>query len=91
MFRNHKVKRNSQFEIVDYLETYPCKTEKEIQEEVWGYIREESNEANKKYADILRRALQSGKIKRIRCKIHGIDKRKVYRYYVKMNGFVGQN
>jgi hypothetical protein len=81
MFRNNKVKRNSQFEVVDYLETYPCKTEKEIQEEVWGYSRGVW-EANKKYADILRRALHSGKIKRIRCKIHGVDNRKVYRYYV---------
>ena len=82
MFRNNKVKRNSQFEVVDYLETYPCKTETEIQEEVWDYYRGQSSEANKKYADLLRRALHSGKIKRIRCKIHGVDNRKVYRYYV---------
>jgi hypothetical protein len=87
MFRNYKVKRNSQFEVVDYLETYPCKTETEIQKEVWGYYRG-GWESNKKYADLLRRALHSGKIKRIRCKIHGVDNRKVYRYYVE-NPFGG--
>ena len=81
MFRNYKVQRNSQQEIVDYLKISPCKTETEIQEEVWNYYRG-GRESNKKYADILRRALYSGKIKRIRCKIHGVDKRKVYRYYI---------
>ena len=82
MFNNYKVKRNSQQEIIDYLKKSPCKTETEIQENIWGYYRGESFNANKKYADLLRRALYSGKIKRIRCKIHGVDKRKVYRYYI---------
>jgi hypothetical protein len=89
MLNNNNMKRNSQQEIVDYLETTKFMTESEMQEDIWGYIRGESREANKKYADILRRALYSGKIKRVRMKIHGIDKRMVYRYYIKTNGFVG--
>jgi len=81
MFKN-KVQRNSQQEIVDYLKTTKFMSENEIQEDVWGYKRGESSEANKKYADILRRALYSGKIKRLRMKFHGIDKRMVFRYYI---------
>ena len=82
MFTKIKVQRNSQQDIVDYLKTTRFMTESEIQEDVWGYKRGESSEANKKYADILRRALYSGKIKRVRMKIHGIDKRMVFRYYI---------
>ena len=61
-----KVKRNSQQEIIDYLTDNNCKTEKEIQEDVWGYNRSSSWESNKKYADILRRAFHSGKINRVK-------------------------
>ena len=82
MFTKIKVQRNSQQDIVDYLKTTRFMTESEIQEDVWGYKRGESRESNKKYAEILRRALQSKKIKRIRMKIHGIDKRMVFRYYI---------
>ena len=82
MFKKIKVQRNSQQDIVDYLKTTRFMTESEIQEDVWNYKRGESSEANKKYADILRRALYSGKIKRLRMKIHGIDKRMVFRYYI---------
>ena len=82
MFKKIKVQRNSQQDIVDYLKTTRFMTESEIQEDVWGYKRGETRESNKKYAEILRRALQSKKIKRIRMKIHGIDKRMVFRYYI---------
>jgi hypothetical protein len=81
MFKN-KVQRNSQEEIVDYLKTTRFMSESEIQEDVWGYKRGETRESNKKYAEILRRALYSGKIKRVKMKIHGIDKRMVFRYYI---------
>jgi len=81
MFKN-KVQRNSQEEIVDYLKTTSFMSENEIQRGVWGYYRGGSRESNKKYAEILRRALYSGKIKRVRMKIHGIDKRMVFRYYI---------
>lgn len=80
MFKN-KVQRNSQQEIVDYLKTTRFMSENEIQKDVWGYYRG-GWESNKKYADILRRAYYSGKIKRVRMKIHGIDKRMVFRYYI---------
>jgi hypothetical protein len=82
MFKKIKVQRNSQQDIVDYLKTTRFMTESEIQEDVWGYKRGESRESNKKYADILRRAYYSGKIKRVRMKIHGVDKRMVFRYYI---------
>jgi hypothetical protein len=82
MFRKSKAPRNSQEDIVDYLKYKKFSTEGEIQKDVWGYIRGESREANKKYADILRRALRSGKIKRVRMKFHGIDKRMIFRYYI---------
>jgi len=81
MFKN-KVQRNSHHEIVDYLKTTRFRSEGEIQEDVWGYKRGETRESNKKYAEILRRALHSGKIKRVRMKIHSIDKRMVFRYYI---------
>ena len=81
MFKN-KEPRNSQQEIVDYLKTTKFMSESEIQEDVWGYKRGQTRESNKKYAEILRRALRSGKIKRVRMKIHSIDKRMVFRYYI---------
>ena len=76
--------RNSVKQIVDYLKQNPNQTETEIQENVFDYYRNHPRtlESNKKYAEILRRALQSKKIKRIRMKIHGIDKRMVFRYYI---------
>jgi hypothetical protein len=74
--------RNSVKQIVDYLKQNPNQTETEIQENVFDYFRNETIESNKKYAEILRRALYSGKIKRVRMKIHGIDKRMVFRYYI---------
>jgi hypothetical protein len=78
-----RVKRNSQYEIVQYLQDNPCRTESEIQQDVWNYYRRSDMESNKKYADMLRRALFSGKIRRVRMKIHGIDNRMMFRYYVK--------
>lgn len=76
-------RRNSQHEIVQYLQDNPFMSETEIQQDVWGYYRCSSSESNKKYADILRRALYSRKIARVRMKIHGIDNRMVFRYYAK--------
>jgi hypothetical protein len=81
MFRKSKAPRNSQEDIVDYLKYKKFSTEGEIQKDVWGYYRG-GWESNKKYADILRRALRSGKIKRVRMKIHSKDKRMVFRYYI---------
>ena len=75
--RKFKLKRNSQQDIVEFLEKNKFKSEKEIQTELWcAYL------PDKKYADILRRALHSGKIKRVRMKIHSKDKRMIFRYYI---------
>lgn len=71
-------KRNTQQELVNWLATNPCKTEKEICQQLWM-----SKSRDKKHADLLRRAYFSGKIERVRVKMHGIDTRKVYRYFVK--------
>lgn len=83
MYTGRSLKRNSQKEILEYLSTVACATESEIQVNVWGYYRSRMrNIPNKKYADILRRALSSGKISRMRCAIRGKDTRKYWYYYI---------
>ena len=83
IIKEMKNRRNSQQEIVDFLTNNNCKTESEIQEYVWGYYRSESNKSNLKYARILRRALYSGKIKRVRLKFKNKGETRYYwRYYV---------
>ncbi len=69
--------RNTQTELVNYLKSNPCKTEKELVNELWN-----SKNRDKKHADLLRRAWSSGKIERVRVKIKGTDQRMLYRYYV---------
>jgi len=77
MFTKFKLKQNSQQDIVEFLKENTFKSEKEIQEELWcAYV------PDRKYAEILRRALSSNKIKRVRMKIHSIDKKMVFRYYI---------
>lgn len=68
-------------EIVEYLQQNPFQTESEIQENVFGYYRNETIESNKKYADMLRRGLAKGYYKRILWK-RKCDTRSLYRYYV---------
>lgn len=76
--------RNSQQQIVDYLKTVECATESEIQQEVWNYYRNRQYAgSNKKYADILRRALYSGKIDRVKAAFKGKDTRKYWYYFIK--------
>jgi hypothetical protein len=58
------VRMVNQPEIVDFIKDNPGCSENEIMESVYGYYRNESWEPNKKYADCLRRALHSGKIRR---------------------------
>jgi len=57
------IKINSQQELVEFLITNPFKTEKQICNELWD------SERLKKHADMIRRALFSGKISRVRVKI----------------------
>ena len=73
--------RNSVKQIVEHLIKFPFQTESEIQEDVFGYFRNETIESNKKYADMLRRGLRKGLYKRILWKTKS-DSRALYRYYV---------
>ena len=54
----------NQPEIIDYIKDNPGKSENQIMYEIYGYDRNSTWESNKKYADCLRRALHSGKIRR---------------------------
>jgi len=68
-------------EITAFLGKNPFRTESEIQEQVFGYYRSGSFYSNKKYADMLRRGLDKGLIKRIIWKKKS-EGRALYRYYV---------
>ena len=58
--------RNSVKQIVEHLIKFPFQTESEIQENVFNYFRNETIESNKKYADLLRRAVSRGLVHRIK-------------------------
>jgi hypothetical protein len=60
--------RNSVNQIVNYLKQNNFQTESEIQENVWGYFRNETRLANKKFADLLRRGLRKGLYYRVKHK-----------------------
>ena len=57
--------RNSVNQIVEHLTKFPFQTESEIQEDLFGYFRNETWLSNKKYADLLRRALNKGLVFRV--------------------------
>jgi hypothetical protein len=59
--------RNSVNQIVDYLKQKNFRTETEIQEDVFDYYRNHPTtiESNKKYADLLRRAVAKGLVHRV--------------------------
>jgi hypothetical protein len=54
----------NQEEIVDFLKHNPGTPENSIMGSIYGFFRGSTRESNKKYADCLRRALYSGKIRR---------------------------
>ena len=54
----------NQEEIVDFLKHNPGTPENSIMGSIYGFFRGSTRESNKKYADCLRRALHSGKIRR---------------------------
>ena len=62
--------RNSVKQIVDYLKQSNFQTETEIQENVFDYYRNHSTtiESNKKYADLLRRAVDKSLVYRVKHK-----------------------
>ena len=63
-FFGNKGKSNSVWDIVDYLKDNPGSSEGEIFAGAFDYSRGGSGESNKKYADLLRRALSKGLIQR---------------------------
>jgi SOS response regulatory protein OraA/RecX len=60
--------RNSVNQIVNYLKQNNFQTETEIQENVFNYFRNETWLSNKKYADLLRRAVTKGLVNRVKHK-----------------------
>jgi hypothetical protein len=68
MGKGYDQPRNSVKQIIDYLKANPFQTESEIQQNVWGYFRNETWESNKKYADLLRRAVTKGLVNRVKHK-----------------------
>ena len=60
--------RNSVNQIVNYLKQNNFQTESEIQQNVFNYFRNETWLSNKKYADLLRRAVSKGLIYRVKHK-----------------------
>ena len=65
MGKGYDQPRNSVNQIVSYLKQNNFQTESEIQENVFNYFRNETWESNKKYADLLRRAVDKGLIFRV--------------------------
>ena len=63
--KGFKQPRNSVNQIVEFLKQNPFQTESEIQEKVFDYFRNETWESNKKYADLLRRAVTKRLVHRV--------------------------
>ena len=72
--------QNSIQDVITYLKVVPFSTETQIQKAVWSYDRANSIRSNKKYADMLRRGLDSGKVARVKANVKGI--RSQYFYYI---------
>ena len=72
--------RNSINQVIDYLDKHPFSSETQIQEDVWDYYRNETIESVKKYAELVRRGLSSGKIARVEAKVKG--SRSQFFYYI---------
>ena len=69
--------RNTQQQLINWLTSNPCKTELEIVHECFN-----DKYRDKKHADLIRRALHTGKIDRVRVKFKDTDTRKLFRYFV---------
>ena len=70
MGKGYDQPRNSVNQIVNYLKQNNFQTETEIQENVFDYFRNAPRqlESNKKYADLLRRAVDKGLVNRVKHK-----------------------
>lgn len=76
-----KPKRNSVHDLVDTLKSHPLISENYLMWITYGYKRGVSIGENKKYADLLRRALNKGLIERVEVKRDGDNRTRFY-YYV---------
>lgn len=74
---------NTQQDLVDQLTKTPFLSETELMKAAFGYDRNNSWRSNKKYADLLRRALESGKVDRVAASKKGSKAR--YFYFVRHN------
>lgn len=71
---------NTQQDLVDQLTKTPFLSETELMKAAFGYDRNNTWHSNKKYADLLRRAMKAGKIDRTTANKKGSRAR--YFYYV---------
>ena len=71
---------NSIKQVIAYLQENPFTSENQIMSTVFGYTRNKRYSDNKKYADMLRRGLYSGKIARVQANVSGTKDR--FFYYI---------
>ena len=71
---------NSVESMIDALRSKPFLSENELTTAAFGYDRNRSGHSNKKYADMLRRGLRKGIIKRVEANVKG--KRAKFFYYI---------
>ena len=71
---------NTQQDIVNTLESKPFLSEDQLFKEAFGFDRNNSRTSNKKYAELLRRTMKSGKVDRVEASVKGNKSR--YFYYV---------
>ena len=64
---------NSVHEMVDVLKRIGPMTENEIHQTAFGYDRNTSSSSNKKYADMLRRGMRKGLIRRVEMAHNGVN------------------
>ena len=81
-----KMRRNKQADLIEALEWTPLLSETELIGQTWGYWRGVSPGSNKKYADIVRRAVKSGLI--ARTEIHIKGERNYIWYYQPDPGYI---
>lgn len=74
-------------DLLDYLEKYPGLSENEIQVGLWGIKRDTYWGSIRRYITLLRRALRSSKIKRIKIKDKSLFNRYIYRYCLASQSF----
>lgn len=72
--------QNSVESMIDALRSEPFLSENELTTAAFGYDRNRSGHSNKKYADMLRRGLRKGIIKRVEANVKG--KRAKFFYYI---------